>query len=86
MGELEVNGNMTSNIVLQRLYSQVKIEFTDAWDLSHIQKIVIKQEHEPFFFSPFNSSMVNPILDQSSVEVEDDFELNKQVAINLWAY
>lgn len=33
MGDLEVNSNMTSNIVLQRLYSQVKIEFTDAWDL-----------------------------------------------------
>lgn len=26
--------------------------------------------------------MVNPILDQSSVEVEDDFQLNKQIVFN----
>lgn len=81
-GSMEVNGNMTSNIVLQRLYSQIKIEFTDAFDLSHIQKIVVKQEHEPFFYSPFNSSMTNPILDQSSVEIADDFQLNKQLVFN----
>lgn len=81
-GQLTVSGNMSSSIVLQRLYSQIKVEFTDVLDLSVVKKIVFKQEHEPFFYSPFNTSLSNPILDQSSLEISDDFQMNKQVVFN----
>src|SRR5690606_28666587 len=81
-GKLSVTGNLTSNIVLQRLYSQVKLEFTDNLDLSVVKKIVIKQEHEPFFYSPFTTAMTNPIIDQTSIEITDDFQINKQLVFN----
>ena len=80
-GTLEVSGNMSVNIVLQRLYSQVKVEFTDQ-DLSAVKKIVLNQLHEPFFYSPFATGLLNPILDQSAIEIEDDFQSNKQVIFN----
>ncbi|MCA5004997.1 hypothetical protein [Sphingobacterium bovistauri] len=81
-GKLTVSGNMTSNIVLQRMYSQIKVEFTDNLNLSSVKKIVFKQEHEPFYYSPFTTTINNPILDQSSVEISDDFQVNKQLIFN----
>lgn len=82
VGELVVSQVQTNQIALERLFSQVKIEFTDVLGLDQITKIVINQEHDPFFFSPFNATMTNPILDQTSVEEIDDFALNKQVVFN----
>jgi hypothetical protein len=81
-GSITVSGNMTSNIILHRLYSQIKVEFTDNIDLSHVSKIVIKQEHEPYFYSPFIADLTNPILDQSSIEIIDVFQINKQIIFN----
>jgi len=82
VGSISVSSDMTSTIFLQRLYSQIKIEFTDNIDLSRIKKLVFKQEHQPFFYSPFAIGLSNPILDQSSIEIVDDFQLNKQVVFN----
>ncbi|MBL1410603.1 hypothetical protein [Sphingobacterium faecale] len=81
-GELEVNGETDHEVKLRRLFSQIKLEFTDASDLSVISKIRISQQHESFFFAPFLSNMTNPILDQSDVEVVGDFQQNKQLVFN----
>lgn len=80
-GSFEVTGSMSINIVLQRLYSQVKIEFTD-FDLSTVKSISINQVHEPYFYSPFSSGIINPILDQTIINVEEDFQSNKQIVFN----
>lgn len=81
-GELEVDGETDHEVKLRRLFSQIKLEFTDASDLSVISKIRISQQHEPFFFAPFNSNMTNPILDQSDVEIIGDFQQNKYLVFN----
>lgn len=82
VGNLEVTGDIENEIRLQRLFSQVKFEFTDATDLSVIKRIGISQRHDPFFFAPFNSQLANPILDQSDVEIVADFYTNKQLIFN----
>lgn len=82
IGELVVDKEQTNQIELERLFSQVKIEFTDTYGLDRITKIVIDQQHDPFFFAPFNASLTNPILDQSTVERIDDFSSNKQIVFN----
>ncbi len=81
-GELEVSGESNHEVKLKRLFSQIKLEFTDASDLAVINKIRISQQHEPFFFAPFNSNMTNPILDQSDLETTGDFQQNKQLVFN----
>lgn len=48
-------------------------------DLSSVKKIILSQGHEPFFYSPFNTTMLNPVMDQTVIEIEDDFQFNKQV-------
>lgn len=82
VGNLEVTGDIENEIRLQRLFSQVKFEFTDATDLSVIKRIGISQRHDPFFLAPFNSQLANPILDQSDVEIVADFNTNKQLIFN----
>lgn len=81
-GELDVNGEVVREIRLQRLFSQIKLEFTDVEDLSIIKKIRISQQHEPLFFAPFNKNMSNPVLDQTDIEISADFHLNKQLVFN----
>lgn len=82
VGEIMVSGGMESQIELQRLFSQVKLEFTDVVDLSVITRIAVSQAHEPLYFAPFNTAMTNPVLDQSEVEVEADFNANRQLVFN----
>ena len=83
VGELEVIGGTTeSQISLKRLFSQVKLEFTDAVDLSAISKIGISQQHDPFFYAPFNPQLANPILDQTDIDITADFNANKQLVFN----
>lgn len=81
-GELVVSQAQTKQITLERLFSQVKIEFTDAVGLDLVTKIVVDQQHDPFFFAPYNTMMSNPLLDQSSIEVKADFAANKQLQFN----
>lgn len=83
VGELEVtDGTAESQISLQRLFSQVKLEFTDAVDLSVISKIGISQQHDPFFYAPFNPQLANPILDQTDIDITANFNTNKQLVFN----
>ena len=82
VGTIHVIREANISIEMERLYSQIKIEFTDAIDLSMITKISISQEHDPFFWNPFDLTMSNPILDQSSIELEEDFQGNKQLVFN----
>lgn len=79
VGELEVSKEQTKEVVLDRLYSQVKIEFSDLQSLSQITKIVVRQQHTPFFYSPFNINLINPISDVSSVEFTKDMFANRQL-------
>lgn len=82
VGELVVSQSQSVQIQLDRLFSQVKIEFTDANGLEQVTKIEIDQLHEPFFYAPFAATMQNPVLDQSSVEWTDDFLENRQLVFN----
>ncbi len=83
VGELEViDGTGESQISLKRLFSQVKLEFTDAVDLSVISKIGISQQHDPFFYAPFNPQLANPILDQTDIDITTGFNTNKQLVFN----
>lgn len=70
---LEVDEDLEIHSVLKRYYNQVKFEFTDSKDLSHITKIRIARVHEPLYFSPFNAVLPNPVLDQSEIEVTTEF-------------
>ncbi|MBE8713784.1 hypothetical protein [Sphingobacterium hungaricum] len=79
---ITVNQNITQNIILNRLYSQIKFEFTDSEDLSIVERIVISQNHEPFFYAPFNLAMTNPILDQTEIDISPDFSLSKEFLFN----
>ncbi len=81
-GELVVAAVQSENIELTRFFSQVKIEFTDVRGLDQVTKIVIDQQHDPFFYAPFNNELANPILDQSSIESIADFSANKQLVFN----
>lgn len=83
VGELDVtDGTAESQIGLKRLFSQVKLEFTDAVDLSGISKIRISQQHDPFFYAPFNAQLANPILDQTDIDITAGFNTNKQLVFN----
>jgi len=79
---LTVDQNISQNVKLKRLYSQIKFEFTDAKNLSEVKRIVINQDHEPFFYAPFNTARTNPIVDQSEIELKPDFSLSKQIVFN----
>ncbi len=75
-----VNGDMQKEIELSRYYSEVRFAFTDAGDLSHVAKLVVKQEHDPQFYAPFQSAMDNPVEDMSEIIIlpefnEDDREI-----------
>ncbi|TDS10358.1 hypothetical protein [Sphingobacterium paludis] len=68
-----VTGDMERQIVLRRYFSQVKFEFTDATDLKRVNKIVISRRHDPEFYAPFHTSLVNPIVDASQIVVYPEF-------------
>ena len=80
--ELFVNEDKQESITLNRYYSQVRFEFTDSRDLSLVKRLVITPLHEPFFYAPYNSTMSNPVTDQSEIDVEPDFSLSKEFVFN----
>ena len=82
VGQLTVEKPLTTNIELGRLFSQIKIEFTDPGSLSHIERLVIRQSHQPFQYTPFIMSNASNIQDQSSISFEEDLDVNKQVIYN----
>lgn len=82
IGDLIVNKEQTISIELERWFSQVKVEFTDASTLDRIVKIVVEEKHVPFFYAPFNPSMINPVLDPTTIELEDNFTESKHIIFN----
>ena len=82
VGELVVDEPSTTNLSLGRLYSQIKIEFTDPVSLSDIERIVVKQNHHPFQYFPFLSSATSSLVDPSTIVFSEDFDANKQVVFN----
>lgn len=69
-----VDSEMQIEATLQRYYSQIRFEFTDSDDLSHIGKLIFTPEHDPYFYSPFVAAMGNPVLDQSEIILIPNFE------------
>lgn len=82
IGDLVVNKEQSISIELERWFSQVKIEFTDGEALEGIAKIVVEQKHAPFFYAPFNFSMINPVTDPTTIEYEDEFSDSKHIIFN----
>ncbi|MFD2967449.1 hypothetical protein [Sphingobacterium bambusae] len=78
-----VTGHMEREIALKRYFSEIKFEFTDDIDLSHVARIEIGRTHNPEFYAPFNVTLVNPILDQSEILIVPSFSsTNKTIAFN----
>lgn len=78
-----VSGDMNKEIELNRYYSEIKFAFTDTQDLSHIAKLVVKREHEPLFYTPFQQAMDNPVRDTSEITIVPAFnEDNREVFFN----
>ncbi|WP_437919128.1 hypothetical protein [Sphingobacterium sp. LRF_L2] len=65
--------DMEVDVALRRYYSQVKFELTDTKDLSTVAKIVVRRNHEPEFYAPFNTALSNPILDPSEIVIYPAF-------------
>ncbi len=77
-----INQNMQESVRLDRYFSQIKFQFTDAQDLSIVDRVVVVRKGEPFFYAPFNLQMMNPVLDQSEIELHPSFGLSKELHFN----
>src|SRR5690606_9597590 len=78
-----VSGDMQKDIELSRYYSEIRFVFTDTRDLSHVAKLVVKQEHEPKFYAPFQPVMNNPVDDLSEIVILPEFsEDTREVFFN----
>lgn len=73
----DVNQSTEITLLLNRIYSEVKVEFTDAVDLSGIDSIQIQQKHPSFYYYPF-STHVNSQVDASILKIEPDFTLSNK--------
>jgi hypothetical protein len=77
--EIHVSKNESFAFTLDRMYSQIKFEFTDS-DLSLVDKLVITPLHEPYFFA--TNIQTNPILDQTELVFGNEIKTNKQLIFN----
>lgn len=77
-----VNQNIREAVLLDRYYSQIKFQFTDAQDLSAVDRVVVVRRGEPLFYAPFNVQMANPVLDQSEIELSPSFAQSKELQFN----
>lgn len=80
--EINLDGDKQESIVLNRYYSQIKFEFTDDRSLSHVDRIIVTPLHEPFFYAPYNTDMVNPVLDQSELVLSPNFAESNEIVFN----
>ncbi len=81
VGEIDVQQNETYSFTLSRMYSQVKLEFTDA-NLDVIDKVVVSAKHDPLYFVPSKTPIPNPVLDQTEISFEEGIPVNKQILFN----
>lgn len=66
--DFDVQGDMELDLLLGRLYSQVRFEFSDTHRLSSIARIELKPLHIPFIYAPFNGTVSNPVTDKSGIQ------------------
>lgn len=69
---IDVN-NFSVDVTLNRLFSNIKFEFTDDEDLAHVSKIVITRQHGNFFYMPFGWPTSIPSSDASMITFETPF-------------
>lgn len=81
-GTLNVSQDQARDVVLERLFSQVKIEFTDTKNLDRVNRIIVTPEHNPFYYAPFNTALQTVLTDNSKVNIVGDFTISKQVVFN----
>lgn len=77
-----VNQNIRESVLLDRYYSQIKFQFTDAQDLSGVDRVVVVRRGEPLFYAPFNVQMANPVLDQSEIVLSPNLAQSKELQFN----
>lgn len=81
--DFTVRKDMEFDLLLRRYYSQVKFEFTDNRDLSTIKRIVVSQDHPPFYYAPFTKMTANPVVDQTEIVYAVDFNQDsKEILFN----
>ncbi|MDR0262680.1 MAG: hypothetical protein LBJ04_05585 [Sphingobacterium sp.] len=68
----EVKGSIERVLNLNRIYSEVKLSFTDSEDLSMIDSIQVKQLHSAFLYYPFMAHS-NDQVDESVLTVVPHF-------------
>ncbi|WP_293901159.1 hypothetical protein [Sphingobacterium sp. UBA5670] len=68
----EVKGSIERDLNLNRIYSEVKLSFTDSEDLSVIDSIQVKQLHPAFHYYPFMTHS-NDQVDESVLTVVPHF-------------
>lgn len=73
----EVKQSTERTLLLKRVYSEVKVEFTDMVDLSQIDSIRIQQKHPGFYYYPFSNSS-NSQLDATFLKIEPNFTENSK--------
>lgn len=78
----EVTQSIERTLTLNRIYSEIKVEFTDIQNLSTIDSIRIQQKHPSFYYYPFSNSS-NSQLDGSILTIEPNFTVeNKSFYFN----
>ncbi|UIR56193.1 hypothetical protein LZQ00_18265 [Sphingobacterium sp. SRCM116780] len=78
----QVNQSLERTLTLNRMYSEIKVTFSDVTDLSHIDSILIQQKHPGFYYYPFGISS-NSQLDHAILKIEPNFTtLNKSFYFN----
>ncbi|MNT44675.1 hypothetical protein D3C72_1812120 [compost metagenome] len=73
----EVNNAMERVLTLDRIFSEINVEFTDVEDLSKIDSIRIQQKHPSFYYYPFSNSS-NTQMDASVLLIEPNFTTNNK--------
>jgi|GEM_PF-144563 len=79
----QVENTVESEVSLKRYFSQINFQFTDKDDLSFIHKIVIKQVHNNFVYSPYGPPAISSIVDESAITLLPSFsQENKSITFN----
>lgn len=73
----EVSKAMERVLTLDRIFSEINVEFTDIEDLSNIDSIRIQQKHPSFYYYPFSNSS-NTQMDASVLLIEPQFTANNK--------
>lgn len=73
----EVKKSTERTLNLNRVYSEVKVQFTDIENLSIVDSIRIQQKHPGFYYYPFSNNS-NSQLDASTLKIEPQFTMDNK--------